>query len=75
MSLFEKTKQVMRVDEVDEETTRNVERMAVLRISTKHINLWMRQLEVKRKEMCQLAELMELQEVKKEIEAEKNLER
>ena len=49
--------------------------MVVLRISTKHINLWMRQLEMKRKEMSELAGLIGLQEVKKEISEEKSLER
>ena len=46
--LLEKMRTMMNVDELDEETTLNVERIAVVRISTKHINLWMRQLEMKR---------------------------
>ena len=33
---------------LDEETIRMVEIIAVIRISTKHINLWIRQLEMKR---------------------------
>ena len=49
--------------------------MVIVRISTKHINLWMRQLEMKRKEMQELAGLMGLEEVKKEIGKEKSLER
>ena len=65
---------MMKVEALDEETIRMVERIVVLRISTKHINLWMRQLEMKRREMTELAGLMELERVKKEIEHEKNLE-
>ena len=49
--LAEKTKEKMNIDIVDEETTRMMERLVVVRISTKHINLWMRQLEMKRKEL------------------------
>lgn len=59
----------------DHETTRMAERMVVLRISTKHINLWMRQLEMKRKEICELVGLIGLHEVKKEISEEKSMER
>ena len=73
--LLKTMKEVMKVENVDEETTRNMERMAVIRISTKHIKLWMRQLDMKRKERCELAGLMELEVVKKEIEEEKSLER
>ena len=51
------------------------ERLVVMRVSTKHINLWMRQLEMKRKEICQLVMLVSLEEVKKKVEKEKNLER
>ena len=49
--------------------------MVVLRVATKHINLWARQLGMKRREMSELAGLMKLDEVKKEIESEKSLER
>ena len=35
----------------DEETARMTERMVVLRIATKHINLWVRQLKMKRKQI------------------------
>ena len=49
--------------------------MVVLRDTTKHINLWMRQLEMKRREIIEVAWLMELDMVKKEIEEEMNLER
>ena len=52
-----------------------IERLVVVRISTKHINLWMRQLKMKRKEMQELAGLMELEGVQEEIEKEKSLER
>ena len=60
----------MNVRELDEETALNVERVVVVRISTKHINLWMRQLEMKRREMCELAGLMKFEGVKNEIEKE-----
>ena len=60
--------------ELDEETTRMVKRVVVIRISTKHINLWMRQLELKRKEICELADLMKFEDIKKEVETEKSLE-
>ena len=52
-----------------------VERFVVLRVATKHINLWKRQLEMKRKEICELAGLVELEDVKNEIREEKNLEK
>ena len=65
---------MMNVEALDQETTRDVERMVILRISTKHINLWIRQLEMKRTEMCHLAGLLKLVEVKKEIESERSLE-
>ena len=51
------------------------ERMVVLRVATKHINLWIRQLEMKRQEMIELAGLMELEEVKSEIQKEKSIEK
>ena len=54
--------------DLDEETARMTERMVVLRIATKHINLWARQLEMKRREMSELAGLMKLDEVKNEVE-------
>ena len=52
-----------------------VERIVVLRVATKHINLWVRQLEMKRKEVVQLAGLLKFNEVKKEVEEEKSLEK
>ena len=63
-TLFEKMKRLLNTEELDEETTRMTERVVVLRIATKHINLWMRQLEMKRKEMSELAELMRLEMVR-----------
>ena len=72
--LMEKLKTTLKVEDLDEETTRMTERTVVLRISTKHINLWMRQLEMKRMEICELAGLIGLEEVKKEIGNEKSLE-
>ena len=73
--LLEKMKETMNLDSLDEETTRMVERLVVLRISTKHINLWMRQLEMKRKEISELAELVGVEEVKREIKNERSLEK
>ena len=73
--LLVKTKKVVNAEDLDEETTRMVERMVVLRLTTKHINLWIRQLEVKRKEIGELAGLMKLNDVKEEIGNEKSLER
>ena len=51
-----------------------VERVVVLRIATKHINLWTCQLEIKRGEISKLAGLMKLDMVKNEVEKEKSLE-
>ena len=71
--LKEKVAEMMKVEGLDEEKTRMVERIVVLRVSTKHINLWMRQLEIKRKEIGELAALLGLDGVKNEVE-KKNLE-
>ena len=46
--MIEKMTVMMRAEDIDEETTRIAERLVVLRLLTKHINLWMRQLEMKR---------------------------
>ena len=48
----------MKVDVLGDETTITVERIVVLGLSTKHINLWTRQLETKRNEIRELAELL-----------------
>ena len=72
--LKEKVEEMMNSEEFDEETSRMVGRYVVIRISTKHINLWMRQLEMKRKEICELAGLMGFEDIKKEVETEKSLE-
>ena len=48
--LKEKPREMMDVEASDREIARDVERMVILIISTKHINLWIRQLEMKRKE-------------------------
>ena len=71
---LEEVAEAMNVEKLDEETTRMVERIIVLRISTKHINLWMRQLEMKRREIGELAGLIGFDGVKTEVENEKNLE-
>ena len=71
---LQKVKEMTNVEALDDETIRMVERMFVLRISTKHINLWMRQLEMKRREMCELADLVMMKEVKTVVETERNLE-
>ena len=72
--LNERMMTTTKVDGLDAETIKNIERMVVLRISTKHINLWMRQLEMKRGEMSELAGLIGLDEIKREIESERSLE-
>ena len=74
-AVLEKMKDSMNVDILDEETARMTKRLVVIRISTKHINLWMRQLDMKRGEISKLEGLIQLQEVKNEISEEKNLER
>ena len=56
--LLEKGKETMDVDFVDEETTGMIEKLVVLRVATTHINLWIRQLEMKRREVCELAGLI-----------------
>ena len=68
--LTETIRRRMREDVLDKETTMTVERMVVLRLSTKHTNLWTRQLETKRNEIRQLTELLRVDEIKKEIEKE-----
>ena len=73
-NVLAKLKAVMAIEDLDDETAGMVERIVILRVSTKHINLWTRQLEMKRKEIGQLAGLMGFDEVKKEVERE-NLER
>ena len=69
-ALLEKTKKSMNVEELDEETTKIVGRMVVLRVATKHIDILIRQLEMKRREVCELAGLIGFEGVKKEIEDE-----
>ena len=41
-AVLEKMKDSMNVEVLDDETARMTKRMVVIRISTKHINLWMR---------------------------------
>ena len=74
-SSLDTVKGITKVEQIDRETARMTERLVVVRISSKRVNQWMRPLEMKRKEICQLAMLMGLEEVKKEVEKEKNLER
>ena len=64
---------MMKVELLYEETTRMVERIVLMRISTKHINLWMRQLEMKRKAIGELAGPLKLDHIKKEVETVKSL--
>ena len=73
-AVLEEVAEAMNVEALDEETARMVEMIVVLRISTKHINLWMRQLEMKRREIGELASLIGFDGVKTEVEKEKNLE-
>ena len=73
--LFEKMAKMANVEELGEETTRMVERIVVLRVAIKHINLWIRQLEMKRMEIGELAELLGFDSVRKEYEREKTMDR
>ena len=52
-------KTTLNVEDLGEETTRMVDRIVVLMISTVHINLWISQLVMKSQEMTELAGLME----------------
>ena len=72
--LLEEIKEMMNMDSLDEEAALMTKRIVVIRISTKHINLWMRQLEMKRKEIGELAGLLKLDQIKKEVETVKSLE-
>ena len=63
--LKRKETEIMKGEDLDQETTKMVERIVVLRIATKHNNLWVRQLEMRRKEICTLAGL-EFMEVKRD---------
>ena len=74
-SCVEKLGTMMNVEALDEETIRMVDRIVVLRVATKHVNLWMRQLEMKRREIIELSWLMRLDDVGREIEKERNLDR
>ena len=49
--LLERMIEMMRVESLDEETTKMIERLVVLRVSTKHVILWMRQFEIKKRDM------------------------
>ena len=73
--LKKKTTAMMNEEVLDQETTRDVERVVIMRVSTKHINLWIRQLEMKRKEIGELAGMLRLDDVKNEIEKEQSLEK
>ena len=72
--LLDKLMKLNKIEDPDEETRPMVEGIVVLRVSTKHINSWIRQLEMK-KEIVELAGLLKFNEIKKEIEREKSLER
>ena len=71
--LLEEIKEMMNLDFLDEETALMTKRMGVIRISTKHINLWMRQLEMKRKAIGELAGPLKLDHIKQEVETVKSL--
>ena len=62
------------VEALDDETARMVESVIVLRLATKHINLWMRQLEMKKREIIELAGLMGFDDVRNGIEKQKSME-
>ena len=73
--LKQKVMAKMNMEVWDQETNLDVERMVILRITTKHIDLWIRQLEMERKEIAELAGLLKFDEIKKEVVSEKSLER
>ena len=73
--LSEGMKEMTNENTLDDETIRMTERIVVKRLTTKHVNIWMRQLEMKRREMCELAELLGFDEVKKEIENQRSIEK
>ena len=50
-TMIEKMMKVRNEEDLDEETTGMIEKLVVLRVATKHINLWIRQLEMKRREV------------------------
>ena len=72
--LLERTARMENVECLDEDAIRMVERVVIVRLSTKHINIWMRQLEIKRSEILELAGLMGFERVEAEVEREKSLE-
>ena len=72
--LPEKLEELIKVFALEEESIRMVEETVPLRLSTKHINLLVRQLEMKWKDTCELTGLMGF-EVKEEIEKEKTLQK
>ena len=51
MTLLLEKMSVMNEESLDEKTARMIERMIIPRVATKHINLWINQLEIKRREM------------------------
>ena len=51
----EKMEALMNVFVLERDIIRMVERIVFLRLSTKRINIWVRQLEMKWKEICELA--------------------
>ena len=73
--VMEMMMEMKQMDALDEEATRMIERMVIIRLSTKHINLWIRQLDMKRKEIAELAELIGFEGIQKEVETERSLER
>ena len=73
LKLLTRTNEMVNMDKLDEETTRMVQRVVVLRLSTKHVNLGIRQLEIKREEIKELVGLMKFEEVAKESAREKHL--
>ena len=64
--VFEKLKEMMNMENLEGETARMVERVVIVRVATKHINLWIRQLEMKRREICELVGLLMLDEVRRD---------
>ena len=59
--------ETMKLDSLNREIVGMLEMLVLVRIPTKHVNPRMRQLEMKRKEMTEVAVLMGYDEIKEEI--------
>ena len=71
--LLEIMKEMMKVESLEEETTIMAKMLVVIRVTTEQINMWTRQLEMKRRVICELAVLMGSETIKQEIQKESSL--